>query len=117
MQILSLSLSNYRNFAKKSIIFDKNLTVIVGANGSGKSNILEAVGLLSGIRPLKVETDFDLVKFSQTSAKIEGEVFSEKEKKGLTVNFQVIDGQRLGKSFYIGSFKKRLVDFVDIFAF
>lgn len=116
MEILNLNLINYRNFAKKSIIFDKNLTVIVGANGSGKSNILESIGLLSGIRSLKVETDLDLVRFSQTSAKINGEVYSENEKKELIVNFQVIDGQRLGKSFYIGSFKKRLVDFVDIFS-
>lgn len=116
MEILSLNLTNYRNFAKKSIIFDKNLTVIVGANGSGKSNILEAVGMLSGIRPLKVETDIDLVKFSQTSAKIDGEIFSENEKKELIVNFQVTDGQHIGKSFYIGSFKKRLIDFVELFS-
>jgi DNA replication and repair protein RecF len=116
MEILSLNLANYRNFAKKSIIFDRNLTVIVGANGSGKSNILESVGLLSGIRPSKVETDLDLVRFGQTSAKIDGEVFSENEKRELVINFQIVDDQHLGKSFYIGSFKKRLVDFVDIFS-
>ncbi len=116
MEILSLDLANYRNFTKKSVVFDKNLTVIVGANGSGKSNILESIGLLSGIRPFKVETDLDLVRFGQISAKVGGLVFTGNEEKDLIVNFQVIDGQRVGKSFYIGSFKKRLVDFVEVFS-
>jgi DNA replication and repair protein RecF len=116
MEILRLNLTNYRNFAKKSFDFDKNLTVIVGANGSGKSNILESVGLLSGIRPSKVETDLDLVRFGQTSAKVDGAVLAAGDKKELIVNFQIVDGQRLGKSFFIGSFKKRLVDFVDVFS-
>lgn len=116
MEILELKLQNFRNFASKKIIFDKSLTAVIGKNGSGKSNILEAVGLLSGIRPLKVETDLDLVRFGQTSAKVEGMVLSGNEKKDLIVNFQVIDGQRVGKSFYIGNYKKRLVDFVEVFS-
>lgn len=116
MEILELKLQNFRNFTSKKIIFDKSLTAVIGKNGSGKSNILEAVGLLSGIRPLKVETDLDLVRFGQTSAKVDGMVVSDNEKKDLIVNFQVVDGHRVGKSFYIGNFKKRLVDFVEMFS-
>ena len=81
MEILSLNLINFRNFSSKKIVFDPNLTIVVGKNGSGKSNILESVGMLSGIRPFKVDTDLDLVRFGQTSAKIEGAVFSDNEKK------------------------------------
>ncbi len=116
MEILSLNLINFRNFSSKKIVFDPKLTIIVGKNGSGKSNILESVGMLSGIRPFKVETDLDLVRFGQTSAKVEGVVLTSGEKKDLIVNFQVVEGQRVGKSFYIGSYKKRLVDFVEVFS-
>lgn len=116
MEILELKLNNYRNFISKKIFFDRSLTAIIGKNGSGKSNVLESVGLLSGIRPLKVETDLDLVRFGQTSAKAEGIVLTGNEKKDLIVNFQVVDGQRVGKSFYIGNFKKRFVDFVEVFS-
>ncbi len=116
MEILSLNLTNYRNFPVKKIVFDPKLTVIVGPNGAGKSNVLEAVGMLSGIRPTKAETDMDLVRFGQGSAKVEGVVASDSEKKGLIVNFQITEAGRVGKSFYIDTFKKRLVDFVEIFS-
>ena len=116
MEILNLTLTNFRNFSSKKIVFDPNLTVVVGKNGSGKSNILESIGMLSGIRPFKVDTDLDLVRFGQTSAKVEGLVLTGNEKKGLIVNFLVVDGHRMGKSFYIGNYKKRLVDFVEVFS-
>jgi len=116
MEILTLNLTNYRNFAAEKFVFDPKLTVIVGPNGSGKSNILEACGMLSGIRPSKAETDLDLVRFGQTSAKVEGDIVSDGEKKDLIINFQVTETGRVGKSFYIDTFKKRLVDFVEIFS-
>src|SRR3989344_1959534 len=115
MQIDSLALTNWRNFSSYKINFDSKLTAIVGKNGSGKSNILEAVAMLSGIRPVRVETDFDLVKFGQESAKVEGKVHVDSEDKKLIINLQKV-GSRVGKSFYIGNYKKRLVDFVEIFS-
>jgi len=113
MELLTLSLSNCRNFALKKIDFDKNLTVIIGPNGSGKSNILEAISLLCGIRSMRIETDLDLVKFGKSEAKIESRVISQSEKKILTINFLVVDERFIKKSYYIDSLKKRLVDLTD----
>src|SRR3989344_5981657 len=112
MELLTLSLSNCRNFALKKIDFDKNLTVIIGPNGSGKSNILEAISLLCGIRPMRIETDLDLVKFGKSEAKIESRVISQSERKTLTINFQVVDERIIRKSFLIDGFKKRFADFM-----
>lgn len=116
MEIVSLNLSNYRNFAKKSVTLDKKLTVIVGHNGSGKSNILESIAFLSGIKPSRVETDLDLIRFGTSEAKIVGSVISDGEEKDLRVNFQVNEIGRVAKSFFVDSFKKRLFDFVLIFS-
>lgn len=116
MQINSLNLTNWRSFSNKKIIFDKNLTAIVGKNGVGKSNILEAVALLSGIRPSRVETEIDLVKFGESDAKVEGEVTTDGEVKKLIVNFQFGASRRIAKSFYVDTFKKHLVDFVSLFS-
>lgn len=115
MEILNLTLSNFRNFSVQKIVFDKHLTVIVGPNGAGKSNILEAVSLLSGIRSNRVETDLDLVRFGKSEAKIEG-VVGNLEQSTLTINFQVADETYLRKAYFIDSIKKRLVDFVDYFS-
>lgn len=115
MEILDLVLTNFRNFSAKKLIFDKKLTVIVGKNGVGKSNILEAAALLAGTRSAKVETDLDLVFFGRDSAKVEGSVNVEGERGELVCNLQVVDG-RVGKSYFINSSKKRFTDFSEEFA-
>ncbi|MDL2285861.1 AAA family ATPase [Desulfococcaceae bacterium OttesenSCG-928-F15] len=45
MKIKSLHLENYRCFDDSNIVFDKNMTVVVGINGSGKTSILEAMSV------------------------------------------------------------------------
>lgn len=114
MEILEINLVNFRNFSKKRIKFDPKLTVILGDNGSGKTNILEAASLLCGIRPLRVETDSDLVRFSQVDAKVEGKFAKNGESKKLIVNFQVPDERFVKKSFFIDAFKKRFIDFAEV---
>jgi DNA replication and repair protein RecF len=130
VQISSLSLSNLRNFSSKKFVFDPKLTVFVGPNGSGKSNMLEAVGLLAAVRAKKVDTDYDLVKFGKSEAKVEGAVEADEtplrprqgrgsegqERKTLTINLQVIDELYVKKAYFIDSIKKRLIDFTNYFS-
>ena len=113
MELLSLGLKNFRNFSQKKIDFDPKLTVIVGPNGSGKTNILEAVLLLSGVRSAKVETDLDLVKFAKSEAKIEGEAAEIGVKNKLTLNMQVFDERFVKKAYFVNSIKKRFADFAS----
>lgn len=115
MEVVELTLTSFRNFSSKKVVFDNKLTVIIGKNGVGKSNILEAVALLAGTRSAKVETDLDLVFFGRDSAKVEGSVDVEGERGELICNLQVVDG-RVAKSFFINSSKKRFTDFSDEFA-
>lgn len=42
-----LALSNFRSYTDRLFNFSENLTVIVGPNAAGKTNILEAISLLS----------------------------------------------------------------------
>jgi DNA replication and repair protein RecF len=135
MEILNLGLTNFRNFSNKKIAFDPNLTVVIGENGSGKSNILEAVALLCGVKPLRIQTDLDLVKFGKEEAKIEGKFSENSDKPTLTINFQVFDpsthsmnsgqvnsgqassGQaRVQKAYFVDGIKKRLIDFMNLSA-
>lgn len=124
MEILELSLTNFRNFSSKKIDFDKNLTVIIGPNGSGKTNVLSAISLICGLRPVQIETDLDLVKFGKSEAKIQSRVESstsaeasadrQSEGKTLTINFQVIDERLVRKSYLIDNFKKRFANFLEL---
>ncbi|MBI4037915.1 DNA replication and repair protein RecF, partial [Candidatus Curtissbacteria bacterium] len=111
MEILELSLHNFRNFSAKKVLFDRKLTVIIGPNGAGKSNLFEAVSLLCGIRSQKVETDLDLVKFGKNTAKVEGIISESPGRKRLTINFLVQDG-RVSKSFFVDNIKRHFTDFL-----
>ena len=47
VRITNLKLKNYRNHSELSIIPKKDIIVIYGKNGSGKTNILESISLLN----------------------------------------------------------------------
>lgn len=48
MIITSININNFRLYENVSISFDKELSVIIGKNGTGKSGILDAVSLALG---------------------------------------------------------------------
>jgi DNA replication and repair protein RecF len=49
----SLQLQDFRNLAEVSLQPSPRLTVLLGPNGQGKTNLLEAVYLLTTLRPLR----------------------------------------------------------------
>ncbi|MCB9485237.1 MAG: DNA replication and repair protein RecF [Thermoflexaceae bacterium] len=62
MHIFELRLSNYRNYAQTTVRLDRGLNLFVGENAQGKSNLLEAIYLLSTLRSSRASTDADLVR-------------------------------------------------------
>ena len=50
-----LTLVNFRNYKYLRLNFDKKFVVLCGENGSGKTNILEAISFLSQGRGLRTE--------------------------------------------------------------
>ncbi len=58
----SIDLINFRNFENYSISFSKNCNVFFGKNGSGKTNILEGISLLSKGRGLRKDKFANIVK-------------------------------------------------------
>jgi putative ATP-dependent endonuclease of OLD family len=80
MQLREIELSNFRSFSKADVSFESRLTVLVGENNGGKSNIIDAIRListpLSGRREIYCEeTD---VRFESAERAFEiGAVFSE----------------------------------------
>ncbi len=62
MYIFELQLTNYRNYVRSAIKLEKGLNLFVGDNAQGKSNLLEAVYLLSTLRSSRASHDSDLVR-------------------------------------------------------
>lgn len=51
--IAEITLNNFRNYFSKTISFSNGINVIVGNNGIGKTNILEAISLFSNFRGIR----------------------------------------------------------------
>jgi DNA replication and repair protein RecF len=77
MKINYLSLYNYRGYHKQDIAFGKGVNLLIGNNGSGKTNLLEAIYFLSLAKSYKTE-DANLIKFNQDFARIQA--FIQKDK-------------------------------------
>jgi DNA replication and repair protein RecF len=76
-RIRRLTLTDFRNYHAASIVADRRMIVLVGANGAGKTNILEAISFLAPGRGLRYATLED-VAFSEgngawaVAAEVEG---------------------------------------------
>lgn len=72
MQIQELKLLNFRNYERVSISFDNHLNIIYGSNGSGKTNLVEAIYVLALTRSFKQINDKTLIRSNTNLAKVEG---------------------------------------------
>ncbi len=70
MYLNRLHLRNFRNYRDREINFSAPKTILLGDNAQGKSNLLEAVELLSTLRSHRVTRDRDLVLEGETESKI-----------------------------------------------
>ena len=68
MRLLSLEVTNYRNISKAQLEPGRELTVICGNNGQGKTNLLEAIWLLTGGKSFRGGKDAELVRRGETFA-------------------------------------------------
>lgn len=81
MRINFLKLKNFRNFSDLTVSFNRKLTFFVGKNGSGKTNILEAIRYLSIPKSFRVGKDHYLIKWNEPYLRIEGELEEDLDKK------------------------------------
>lgn len=51
MNVKKIKLNNFRNYEEQEILLDKNINIIYGNNGEGKTNILESI-FVSALRKI-----------------------------------------------------------------
>ena len=74
MGLTNLEISGFRVFSRTTIAFPtEGITVLVGPNGTGKTSVLEAVGLLGIGRSFRGATKDTMIKNGEDAAVIRGE--------------------------------------------
>jgi DNA replication and repair protein RecF len=63
-----LSLTDFRSYAQVDLPLEPGVTVLVGANGIGKTNLMEAIGYLATLSSHRVSADGPLLRFGTDRA-------------------------------------------------
>ena len=103
MRLLTVSARSFRNLAQVTLSPSPRATVLVGQNGQGKTNLLEAIFFLLTLKPLRAGKLVELVRFGEASAQVAAKV----EVGGAVREFSVaiaegtrtalVDGKRAAK--------------------
>ncbi|MBE5964449.1 MAG: DNA replication/repair protein RecF [Lachnospiraceae bacterium] len=80
MIIESIDLKNYRNYDILNLSFDKNINIFHGDNAQGKTNILEAIYVVSTTKSHRTSKDRELISFENDESHIKAII----NKKGIS---------------------------------
>ncbi len=115
--IQNITLKNFRNFEEKKLSFLPDTNVIIAPNATGKTNILEAVYLLSTGKSFKASLEAEMIFYKSDVANISGQI----QKDGDVTNLMVIltrgenvnggGGIMQRKKVLVNNVSKRVIDF------
>lgn len=124
MILRNLSLQNFRSYTKKEFTFSPDLTIIIGPNTAGKTNLMEAITMLLKGKSNRSEKDTMAVQFEKEIARVKGTISSSvilaRPESVDTLDLEVIltNGMVAGvaaplRRFLVNGVAKRRVDFAS----
>ncbi|UCD42056.1 MAG: DNA replication and repair protein RecF [Chloroflexota bacterium] len=125
MQLKHLSLTNYRNFARLDMDLPQGPLLLVGANGQGKTSLLEAIYYLATFTSFHAVHDRELVNFLAARESLAvGRIVAlfEKDNEQHRLEIRLIKetngingSSRLRKEILLGGMKMKIADAVGQF--
>lgn len=100
MYVRRLELIDFRSYERVVVDLEPGASVLVGPNGVGKTNLVEALGYVATLGSHRVATDAPLVRMGASSAVIRCEIVH--DGRELLVELEIVPGRanraRLGRS-------------------
>ena len=89
MKISAIGLQNFRNIAATRLEFAGRLQFLLGPNGQGKTNLLEAIGFITALRSFRAADNAHLIGHGQKEAALACDLEHEVEGPSkLTIKFR-----------------------------
>ena len=88
MRVDSIKTENFRLLQRQEVEFGEGINVICGSNAQGKTTLLEAVYLLTGMKSFRSRFDKDLIAFGEDCAFLEGQVDACGREQRIDMRFQ-----------------------------
>jgi len=97
MYLHSLQLSHFKNYTTAGHVFSQHLNLITGPNGTGKTNLLDAIHYLCNTKSAFLTSDPLAIKYEQEFFRIEGHF----QEEGNDIKVECICQKENGKTFLI----------------
>jgi DNA replication and repair protein RecF len=91
MYLSDLSLVDFRSYSDVELTLQSGVTAFIGANGQGKTNLVEAIGYLAGLASHRVAQDAPLVRLGAERAVIRGTVV--RDNRSTLVEIEITPGK------------------------
>jgi len=118
MLLKKISLQNFRNYEKKTFDFSPNVNLVVGSNTLGKTNLLEAIYLLSSGGSFRAKKIEEMVAYDRSVAHIDGAVKIDGEdiKFSIVLTRGLIGEKRVPlRQFFLNNVRKSKISFIGNF--
>ncbi|GJF01641.1 DNA replication/repair protein RecF [Pseudonocardia sp. D17] len=91
MHLRRLAVTDFRSWEQADLDLDPGVTVLVGSNGEGKTNLVEAVGYIATLGSHRVATDAPLIRRGASRAVVRGVVVN--QRRELAVELEITAGK------------------------
>lgn len=111
MTLRRISLQNFRNYSRKEFDFSLGMTLVIGPNTVGKTNLLEAIYLLATGKSFRAQVEQEMIAYGKDIARVKGK--TKEEELEIVLTRGEIKGERVAKKRYLlNGVGKRKMDFV-----
>lgn len=115
----NITLSDFRQYQKKAFKFSPKISLVIGRNGSGKTNLLESIFLLATGKSFKADKDMEMIGFDKELARVNGKIkqyLSENHERNV-LEVLITRGEVMGvktpfKKYSVNGVGKRIIDFI-----
>src|SRR5437660_4280279 len=114
LRLLGLELRNYRNYSRLDLEPGPQLNLFLGANGQGKTNLLESVAMLALSSSPRARRDAELVGPLAPEARIGALVESGSKRAEVRISI-LVDGERARRRIEVDGQPRRAVDLPGLF--
>lgn len=110
MILKSIHIQNFRSYEDKEFDFNPQLTIIVGPNAHGKTNLLESIYFTLTGKGLKDIRQEELIQYDKDTADVE--IKAEHDDVDYEYRVHIQKGVRLTKTYFLNKAKKILYAYV-----
>jgi DNA replication and repair protein RecF len=85
---------NFRNLADAPIDFHRTANIVVGRNGQGKTNLLEAIYFLATTKSFRTPRLASVIRFGENSVYVEGALRRFEVEKKISIGLEIAEARR-----------------------